>query len=562
MLRCVVSRVSAILVLGVVALWAYAVRSQEKSPKAEPDPQLDHAIALLKSRSIGTDGADLVRFFRERTLTDADRAKLADTVQRLGDEEFDVREKASAELVRAGRRALPFLRPAAADPDPERSRRARDCIKLVESGADVELALAAARVMANRRPDGAAPVLLSYFAQADDEYLEETILRTLVVVGVKDGRPDAALVRALADIDPAQRAAAAHILGRAAPGERDAVRKLFADREPRVRFEAADALVRRGDRNAVAVLIDLLGDGPMPLARRAQDTLYHLANEQSPPGLARDAERGKVRDDWAAWWKERGPNLDLAKISWDEQGRGVYLVCEAEGAGKPLWVTEYGSDGKARWKIEGLDSPSDAELLPGGHILLAESHPSRVTERDREGKILWTVQTQGYLTSVQRLPNGRTFIGTYSQILEVDRDGKTIASIRPPSGGLYCAQKLRDGRIVVVDSAAVHELDAEGKPLRSTNLPRQNNTFARVEMLANGHYLVAMYGANKAIEFDSTGKTYFEVDVQTASSAIRLANGHTIVTSMDPKAIVEFDRAGKEVSRFATPSRPFRVRRY
>jgi hypothetical protein len=212
--------------------------------------------------------------------------------------------------------------------------------------------------------------------------------------------------------------------------------------------------------------------------------------------------------------------------------------------------------------MEGLDSPSDAELLRNGHLLITESHPSRVTERERDGKILWTVQTQGYLTSVQRLPNGRTFIATYSQILEVDREGKTVVSIPPPSGSLYCAQKLRDGRIVVVDGNAVHELDAEGKKLRSTNLPRQNSTFARVEMLPNGHYLVAMYGASKAIEFDSTGKVYFEVDVPTASSAIRLANGHTVVTSMDPKAIVEFDRAGKEVSRFATPSRPFRVRRY
>ena len=45
-------------------------------------------------------------------------------------------------------------------------------------------------------------------------------------------------------------------------------------------------------------------------------------------------------------------------------------------------------------------------------------------------------------------------------------------------------------------------------------------------------------------------------------SAIRLPNGHTVVTSMDPRAVVEFDRAGKELSRFTTPSRPFRVRRY
>src|SRR5438876_377931 len=83
-----------------------------------------------------------------------------------------------------------------------------------------------------------------------------------------------------------------------------AVHKLLSDREPRVRFEAADALVRSANRGAVPVLIDLLADGPMPLAWRAQETLYRLANEQSPAGLTRETERGKVRDDWAAWWKE------------------------------------------------------------------------------------------------------------------------------------------------------------------------------------------------------------------------------------------------------------------
>src|SRR4051812_20548790 len=91
---------------------------------AEPDAELEHALGVLKSHSVGSSGPDLLRFFRERTLSDADKARLADTVQRLGDDDFDVREKASTELMRAGRRALPHLRLAANDADPERSRRA------------------------------------------------------------------------------------------------------------------------------------------------------------------------------------------------------------------------------------------------------------------------------------------------------------------------------------------------------------------------------------------------------------------------------------------------------
>jgi len=544
----VLSGLSAVLLVGFLAA-------------AEPDPELDHALRVLKANSIGTEGSELLRFFRDRTLTDADRARLTDAVGRLGDEDFNVREKASAELVRAGRQALPHLRPALNDADPERARRARDCIEIVESGVEVELALAAAYVLEERKPDGTTPVLLAYFAQAEDETLEERLLRTLALVGVKAGRPDAVLIRSLTDAEPSRRAVAAHVLGRRVPEQRDAVRKLLTDREPRVRFEAAEALVRAADRNAVPVLIDLLGEGPLPLAWRAQETLYHLASEQSPAGLTRETDRPKVRDAWAAWWKDQA-KLDLAKVSFDEKGRGVFLVCEADNAGSQRPVSEYGPDGKRRWQIDKLDSPSDAQLLPGGRVLVAEASPSRVTERDRDGKILWTVQTEGYLTTCQRLHNGNTFIATYSKLLEVDRAGKTVTSFGPPEGGLFAAQKLRDGRIVTIGSSAVTELDSAGKLLRRTPVPRQNGTFARVEVLSNGRYLVALYGANKVLEFDTTGKVFFEVDVRTASSAIRLPNGHTVVTSMDARAVVEYDRAGKEVSRFATESRPFRVRRY
>ncbi len=529
-------------------------------PAADPDPELEHALGVLKTRSISPDGPELLRFFRERTLTDADRARLADAVRRLADEDFSVREKATAELMRAGRQALTYLREAANDPDLERSRRARDCIEIAESGVEVETALAAARVLEERRPEGTVGVLLAYFAQAQDEVLEERLLRVLTQTGVKDGRPERLLVRSLTDTDPGRRTVAAHVLGRKSPENRPAVQKLLADSDPRVRFEAAEALVRAADRNAVPVLIDLLGTGPLPLAWRAQETLYHLAGERSPAGLTREAERGKVRDAWAAWWKEA--RLDLAKVSFDENGRGVFLVSEADNAGVPRHVCEYGPDGKRRWKIGGIDSPSDAQLLPGGRILVAEASPSRVTERDRDGKVLRTIPTEGYLTTCQRLANGNTFIATYSKVMEVDRNGKTIWSLGPPEGGQYTAQKLRDGRIVTAGSSAVVERDTTGKVLRKTPLPRQESTFSRIEVLNNGRYLVALYSTSKVIEFDSTGKVYFEIDVKTASSAIRLPNGNTLVTSMDPRMLVEFDRAGKQVSSFPTESRPFRVRRY
>src|SRR5262249_17806642 len=95
------------------AIWLVAVLgSLTPAAAAEPDPEVVQAEKTLKDANVATDGPALLRFFRERSLTDADRARLPDAVRRLGDDDFDVREKAAEELLRAGRKALPFLKPA------------------------------------------------------------------------------------------------------------------------------------------------------------------------------------------------------------------------------------------------------------------------------------------------------------------------------------------------------------------------------------------------------------------------------------------------------------------
>src|SRR5262245_35658674 len=116
------------------------------------DANLQADEQLLRSAGIGTDGPALLDFFRKRTLTEMEQARLADSVRRLGDNVFAVREKASAELTAAGRLALPFLRQAVKDPDLEISRRAERCLHAIERGSEIGLVLAAGRLLAVRKP--------------------------------------------------------------------------------------------------------------------------------------------------------------------------------------------------------------------------------------------------------------------------------------------------------------------------------------------------------------------------------------------------------------------------
>ena len=547
------------------AIWLVPLVLIGTARAAEPDPELVYAENTLKNARIETSGTALLQFLRERTLTDQDRARLADAVSRLGNDDFETRERAGAALIRAGRKALPYLRSAEHDKDPERARWASRCIEEIENEKNLSLVAAVVRVLEERRPEGTAAALLDYLPANDDEAVESAVLRALAAVAVKDGVPAPVLLAALNDKEPLRRVAAAHVLGRSAPRQRPAVRRLLADTEARVRFEAADALARTGDKDAVPVLIALLGDGPLALGWRAQEILYRIAGDKAPPVTLSDedpARRAQVADAWRGWWQEAGPTTDLAKINFEEALQGVNLICE-EGKGDPrVWACR--ADGKPLWEIKGVLA-WDAQLLTNGHVLIAEHSAQQVTERDPSGKIVWSKKvTTGNLTTCQRLPNGNTFIGTFNELLEVDPTGKTVYSYKNPSGGLIArAHRLRNGHLLFAcDGSKIVELDAKFKPIRTINIPANGDSWISVEPLPGERFLVAAYGSHKVTEIDAAGKLLWQCDTQTPMSAVRLANGNTLVSCDRGNAVIEYDRAGKEVWKLKLASSVCAVRRF
>src|SRR5262249_12447334 len=117
------------LFLGLTLLFAAALLAAEPTKPAEPDPELVYADRVLKDANVAADGPALVAFFKARTLTPADQQRLTAAVRKLGDDDYQVREKATAELVAAGRLAFAYLRPALMSTDAEVASRARRCIE-------------------------------------------------------------------------------------------------------------------------------------------------------------------------------------------------------------------------------------------------------------------------------------------------------------------------------------------------------------------------------------------------------------------------------------------------
>src|SRR5262245_16951679 len=110
---------------------------------AEPD-RVKADEQLLKDARVASDGPALLEFFRKRTIDVADEAKMRALVRQLGDDDFDVRESASAQLTALGAVAVPLLKQAMKDTDIEVARRAQNCLQQIERGQTSGLLAAAA----------------------------------------------------------------------------------------------------------------------------------------------------------------------------------------------------------------------------------------------------------------------------------------------------------------------------------------------------------------------------------------------------------------------------------
>jgi HEAT repeat protein len=509
------------------------------------------------------DGPALLNEFRKRSLADPERNRAQALIKQLGDDTFAVREKATEDLKGMGPAIVPLLRQAANSPDLEVSQRAQKVLQAVEKDKLAPLAAVNARLVAFRKPAGAAEALLGYLPLADDETVAAEVRAALAAVAVRDGRPEPAVVRALEDAVPVRRAAAAEALCRAgALEQRPAVRRLLQDKDLAVRQQAGLALAGSGDREAVPVLIALLSELPPEMAFPVEEFLYRAAGERAPdvrPG-PEAATRTRIRQAWETWWRENAPTMteaQLASARLERQRQLGYTLVVSLDQGQ---VLELGPDGKPRWQLNGLQGPSDAQVLPNGRVLITEMHNGSVSERTLKNEVVWQKQVNLPM-GAQRLPNGNTFIVMRNQLVEVDRAGKEVFTYPRPEGNILAAQKMRDGQIICLTSSMCIRLDSAGKELRSFRLVGPGRIHG-MDVLPNGRVLVAQTWQNKVVEYDSTGRVSWEMAVTQPISAVRLPSGRLLVANQQwPPKVVEMDRTGKVVWETPLGSHPSRIKR-
>jgi len=281
----------------------FSVSSASAQAPADKDDE-----QTLHSAGLSSDGAFLLAFFHARARADIDPDHLRVVLRQFSADANRERSVATVQFLGMGPLAIPTLRRAAnALETPELARRAQSCLYWLEGPPGTRLPVAAARVLAQRKPEGAAAALLAYLPFTDNPDVLRAVTAALAAVAAPGGKPDPALLRGLTDPLAVRRAAAGIALARANPPDQvHAVRKLLHDPAPGVRLRTALALAEAHDAEAIPVLIDLLADLPIEQRHRVEEFLQQLAGEWAPASnfVGEDEIARKIRRDaWAAWWQ-------------------------------------------------------------------------------------------------------------------------------------------------------------------------------------------------------------------------------------------------------------------
>ncbi len=511
----------------------------------------------------GTAGDGPLDEFRKRTLSEGDREKCLALIVTLNDEAFKIREKATADLKAMGVSIVPLLRQAVNADDPEGGRRVRECLEELDKDKNATLPANLPRLIAVRKPAGAAEALLGFVPFAEDDFTRGDIQNALNAVAYHDGKPDAALARHLEDKSPFRRAAAAVALCQGPLGDNlPTVRKLLGDKDLNVRMQTALSLAGAREREAVPVLIALVEELPEGKSLPVEEYLTRMAADKKPATLPEgEAQRGKRRELWAAWWKEKGAQVALVDRNPPAVGQ-QYLGYTLLVHGQNNQVSELGIDGKVRWTIANVQGVTDAQILPGERVLITEMQTQTVSERNTRGDVLWTKHLPNFWPiSAQRLPTGNTLVVSRNGLVEVDRAGKELFTYNRQTQDIMNALKTRNGEYVcITQQGGVLTLDKSGKEVKSFSagqIATNGN-----DILPNGNVVIPVQWMNKVTEFDNTGKVVWEANLPQPMSATRLPSGNTLVTVQQwPAKVYELDRKGQVVKETSIPFVATRARR-
>jgi HEAT repeat protein len=496
--------------------------------------------AILRELGVDPTPKGALQYLESLLPTGDPYAAIDALILQLGDPQFARREQAIAKLLSLPTLPRAKLEAATRSDDAEIRWRAHAVLARLGIAGNRAL-LAALRQIADDPPAGSAQVLVGL---ASSEPLESHQL------ALHESLRQSARESDLPYLEQASRAgtnssrlAAAYALERLSPDKgRHALAELLVASEPRVALQAAKYLGNVGDRRCLASLADLLGNDDPLIAEESANFLTSLSGQDFSFSHHGDAaSRQKAREAVLRWIRTAGATAklnfpvsdpvirrgDLAGNTLIATG-GIGRVVELDPAGKEVWrydvnawsaekltngnvliasyqsnlVLEVNPYGTVVWSKEGINAMR-AKPLAASHVLVADFGGQRVLELNEDHEIVWQTKTPDNCFDVERLPNGNTVYACPNLVREVDREGETVRT-----------------------------LSVEGR-------------INSVQVLPNGHWLVANFQRDTVEQYDREGKLVWKFSEPGPCDAFRLRNGKTLIATS--RRAIEVSADGSDV---------------
>jgi hypothetical protein len=556
----------AALIVGLLACSANAQIQLFPTTKAkklakEDEPAKDDGKSLSEAKLSADDPKGLIDYLHSRTLSDEQLAKIRAVIQRMGDESFEERIKASEEAEKFGHAAIGPLRKAAqTDPDFEIQYRAMETLRKVDPrGNAAGVASAVARTLAKAKHPEAAAALLGFLPSADNATVEDDIRLALKSLAIHDGKLENALISGLKDSSAIRRSASgvalfeASVEAKTLQGEvtKLDLQMLKEEKDGDAKFRVAFVLATEG-RNAGAftALVEVIPTLPRGRIWQVEDVLVQFAGDKPPTiKLGKDkAALEKGSGEWLSWLKANRKPEDYAKFDYKPRtnGRFIMLTMDQNNNWNSGRISELGPDLRQRWRISGITTPGDFRVMTNGNIEVVEHNYSRVTERDIRGNIKKTQNLPGGPPmSVQNLENGNILVAYRQSVVEYNANWKALNTWGRNNGDVLAAACLGSGTTYALvqgnggpNGGQLIRLDNKFKELPNPIKAGNPHWQAKLELLPNDRALVTEQ--NQVIEIDlKKDKVVWTHKCSQPTCAQRLPNGNTLICDIGNRSIRE-----------------------
>ena len=483
-----------------------------------------------------------------------DDTEIRGLIANLNSDQYAVREAAEASLIEKGPKASDLLKAAQQATNPEIRMRARRCLKRI-SAEWLSIQQAAINVMAMAPSENYSSAAKIELLIRLSERSPEPQLQTAIVSGIaKNADADSKdlIIAGLQSDKIIIRQACVFGLPKCVSQvELSKYESLLTDPNEDVAFAAIYSFGKHFPQTTVTHLTENLLTSDQAKTRMLAHRMLSRISSKDFGYLAHQSQdkRRDATGKWQAWAKEltADQQLDFSKLALpihprprgfvvsvnssgatilDLEGNVVrkieselydaqvcnghrLLVCERnlgtvrlldQKSGKPLRsveglstpsdaellsdgnililqgvgvATEHDRSGRILRKFEGLDNPFDVDRLENGNTIVADSGNNRLVEFNPNGKVVWEKKGLAFPNNVFRMPDNRTLYTTYTSgdVVMLDGQGQEQWRTSIENGTLYSVY-CGGGEIYVADGGnqKVVVLDMDGKPIREIKI--------------------------------------------------------------------------------------------